>query len=234
MKVAIMQPYFFPYIGYWQLINAADTFVVYDNIQFTKKGWFHRNNILINEKKTLFTIPLKKGSDYLDVKDRFLADDSKRQLIKIVSQIEQSYKKSPYFFDVFPLIKDIFLSDEKNLFNYTLNSIFTICNYLNIKTKMVVSSEITIDHTLRSQEKVIALCKKLNASHYINPIGGVHLYDHNEFKENGIELNFLQAELIEYPQFNNSFEPYMSIIDIMMFNSKDDIIKMLNNFSLVL
>lgn len=233
MKVAIMQPYFFPYIGYWQLINAVDTFVVYDNIQFTKKGWFHRNNILINEKKTLFTIPLKKNSDYLDVKDRFLADDSKKQLMKIVSQIEQSYKKSPYFFDVFPFIKDIFLSDEKNLFNYTLNSIFAVCAYLNIKTKIVVSSEITIDHTLRSQEKVIALCKNLNASHYLNPIGGVDLYDRTEFNEKGIALHFLQAELIEYPQFKNSFEPYMSIIDIMMFNSKDDIIKMLSKFSLI-
>jgi hypothetical protein len=233
MKIAIMQPYLFPYIGYWQLMNTVDTFVLYDNIQFTKKGWFHRNNILANGKKTLFTIPLNKDSDFLDVRDRFLADDSKKQITKIVSQIEQSYKKAPYFSDVYPIIKNALLNNEKNLFNYILNSIHTVCSYLNIKTKIIISSEINIDHSLRSQEKVITLCKTLNAANYINPIGGMNLYDKSDFTKNGITLKFLHTELIEYPQFKPDFEPYMSIIDIMMFNSKAEISDMLEKFKLI-
>ncbi len=74
MKLAIMQPYFFPYIGYFQLINTVDEFVVYDNIEFTKKGWINRNRILVNGKDEYITLPIKKDSDFLHVKDRFLAE----------------------------------------------------------------------------------------------------------------------------------------------------------------
>ncbi len=233
MNVAIMQPYLFPYIGYWQLINAVDTFVVYDNIQFSKKGWFHRNNILINSKKTLFSLPLKKDSDFLNVCERYIADDSKKQIQKILAQIKNSYKKAPYFDDVFPMIEETFLYQEKNLFDYIYNSIQKVCNYLEIDTKIVVSSTIEIDHDLKAQDKVLALSKQLNATKYINAIGGVELYDKESFQKENIELAFIQAEMLEYKQFNNPFEPYLSIIDIMMFNSLHDIKNMLDKYKLV-
>lgn len=232
MKLAIMQPYFSPYIGYWQLINMVDVFVLYDNIEFSKKGWFHRNNILVNGKRTLFTIPLRKDSDYLDVVDRYLADDAGRQIKRILAQIENSYKKAPCFEEVFPLLKDIFQKQEENLFKYIFNSILKICEYLNINTEFVISSEVAIDHDLKSQDKVIAINKALKASNYINAIGGVTLYETEEFEKNGLELEFLEAEIVEYSQFGRPFEPYMSIIDVMMFNNPEQIQIMLNSYRL--
>ncbi len=233
MTIAIMQPYLFPYIGYWQLIQAVDTFVVYDNIQFSKKGWFHRNNILLNGKKILFSIPLKKDSDYLDVVDRMLSEDSDKQINKIIAQIENGYKKAPYFNDVFPLVKDIFNSSEKNLFYYIYNSMQLVTAYLGIDTKIILSSTLDIDHQLKAEEKVIAINKILHADRYINAIGGQELYDKDRFSAEGLTLNFLNTEIAEYKQFNNEFVPYLSIIDIMMFNSKDEIKEMLNRYVLI-
>ena len=228
-----MQPYLFPYIGYWKLINAVDTFVIYDNIQFTKKGWFHRNNFLMNGKKTLFTIPIKKDSDYLDVANRYLSDDSEKQINKLVAQIKNSYRKAPYYNDVFPLIEAVFLNQEKNLFNYIFYSIKMVCAYLDIDTKIVKSSTIDIDHTLRSQDKVIAINKSLNSRKYVNTIGGRELYDIESFNKENIELQFLKYEDLKYRQFNDEFIPSLSIIDVMMFNSKEATRNMLNSYTLV-
>lgn len=233
MTIAIMQPYLFPYIGYWQLINAVDIFVVYDNIQFSKKGWFHRNNILLNGKKTLFTIPLKKASDYLDVVDRELSEGSEKQINKIVVQIENSYRKAPYFEEIFPLIKEIFFHNERNLFAYIYNSIVKLKAYLEIDTQIIISSTLEIDFDLKSEEKVLAINKALQADHYINAIGGQDLYDKERFAKAGIRLNFIETEIISYKQFGNSFVPYLSIIDILMFNSKDEVREMLNRYALI-
>lgn len=232
MTLAIMQPYLFPYIGYWQLINAVDTFVIYDNIQFSKKGWFHRNNILLNGKKTLFSIPLKKGSDSLDVVERYISDGADKEINKIIRQIENGYKKAPYFEDVFPMIKEIFQNKEKNLFKYIYNSVLQVCDYLEIDTKIIISSTIDIDHSLKSQDKVIALNKVLNATKYINPIGGIELYDFEKFQNENIELAFLNSNVPEYNQFGKEFIPYLSIIDILMFNNIKEIKKMLKDYKL--
>lgn len=233
MTLAIMQPYLFPYIGYWQLINAVDTFVIYDNIQFSKKGWFHRNNILLNGEKKLFSMPLKKDSDSLNVVNRLISNEADNEIIKIIRQIENTYKKAPYFIDVFPLIKEIFQNNEKNLFKYIYNSVIKVCNYLDINTEIVISSTVNIDHHLKSQDKVIALNKALYATKYINPIGGIELYNFEDFKKENIELQFLESNVPEYKQFSNEFIPYLSIIDIMMFNRKDEIKEMLKEYELI-
>jgi hypothetical protein len=232
MKLAIMQPYIFPYIGYFQLINAVDKFVVYDNIQFTKKGWINRNRILVNSKDEYFTIPLKKDSDYLNVDGRKLADSFLLEKIKLLRKISESYKKAPYFDEVFPLLKEIISQEEENLFKFIYQSLLSVCEYLDIKTELIISSTIPIDHQLKSQNKVIAICKALDATQYINPIGGVELYSKEIFEQNNVELNFIRANPIEYPQFKNEFVPWLSIIDVMMFNSKDAVKKTLNNFIL--
>ena len=232
MTIGIMQPYLFPYIGYWQLINIVDTFVIYDNIQFSKKGWFHRNNILLDGKKKLFSIPLKKDSDSLDVVERYISDGAEKEINKIIRQVENAYKKAPYFVDVFPLIKEIFQNAERNLFKYIYNSVIQICEYLEINTNIVISSTINIDHSLKSQDKVIALNKALNATKYINPIGGTELYDFEKFQNENIELFFLNSNVPEYNQFGKEFIPYLSIIDIMMFNSREDIKKLLLEYKL--
>jgi hypothetical protein len=233
MTLAIMQPYLFPYIGYWQLINIVDIFVVYDNIQFSKSGWFHRNNILVNGEKTLFSIPLKKDSNNLNVVDRFISDGSQKQINKILAQIENSYRDAPYFNKVFPLIENIFNYDEKNLFKFIYYSITQVCKYLDIKTQIVISSSVDIDHNLKAQEKVIAINKSLNSTRYLNAIGGSGLYAEGAFQKEGIQLNFLESEILEYKQFKNEFTPYLSIIDILMFNSKEEVKDMLNRHAFV-
>lgn len=232
MTIGIMQPYLFPYIGYWQLINIVDTFVIYDNIQFSKKGWFHRNNILLDGKKKLFSIPLKKDSDSLDVVERYISDGAEKEINKIIRQIEIAYKKAPYFKDVFPMIKEIFQNKEINLFKYIYNSVLEICNYLEIDTKIIISSTVDIEHSLKSQDKVIALNKVLNATKYINPIGGIELYDFEKFQNENIELFFLNSNVPEYNQFGKEFIPYLSIIDVLMFNSREDIKKLLLEYKL--
>ena len=233
MCIGIMQPYFFPYIGYFQLVKAVDTFVVFDNIQYTRVGWFRRNNILQNGQKHLFSIPLKKDSDYLSVRERVLSKDSDQQIRKIIANIENGYHKAPYYNEVFPLLKDVFGSGEKNLFDYIYHSIQQVVEYLEIDTKIILSSTLDIDHQLKSAEKIIAINKFLHSDHYINAIGGKELYDKDRFVKEGITLNFLETGDMEYKQFNNKFVPNLSIIDVMMFNSKDEIKEMLNRYRLI-
>lgn len=223
MTIAIMQPYLFPYIGYFQLMNAVDEFIVYDNIEFTKKGWINRNRILVNGKDEYLSFPLKKGSDFLEVKDRELAETWPAERKRILNRIRESYRKAPCFSQALPVIEEAILFEESNLFGFIFHSLITTKNYLGIKTPLIVSSTIAIDHNIKSAAKVMALCKARNADGYINPIGGIGLYDREDFKANGIGLQFLQTDTVEYPQFGNAFIPHLSIIDVMMFNSKETI-----------
>lgn len=234
MKLAIMQPYFFPYIGYFQLINAVDKFVIYDNIKYTKKGWINRNRILVNNKDSYITLPLKSDSDFLDIKDRYLAKTWPKEKQKLINRLKSIYKDARYFRETINLIERIlnWPFHEGNLFKFLLYSLQTTCEYLEIKTEFVVSSSIPINHSLKAQDKVIAICKALGATQYINPRGGVELYQKEEFIKAGIELSFLFSENITYKQFSEDFVPWLSIIDIMMFNSRDSCRNMLSKRNL--
>lgn len=227
-----MQPYLFPYIGYFQLISAVDKFVIYDNIEYTKKGWINRNRILLNRKSDCFTIPLKKNSDYALIIERELADNRKKEINKTINKIKNSYSKAPYFNEVFPMIENIFNYDELNLFNYIEFSLNQITSYLDINTEMILSSKIKVNHNLKSEKKVIAICEALGAKYYINPIGGEELYSKKIFRNNNIELSFLKSGMISYKQFDNDFVPWLSIIDVLMFNSKETMQVYLNEYSL--
>src|SRR5690606_16494989 len=153
MRLAIMQPYFFPYVGYFQLINAVDKFVIYDNIQFTKKGWINRNRILNNGRDSLFSLPLKKGSDYLNINERRLSDQFDIfEKDKLLRRIKEVYKKAPYYDDTINLIERVFNYQEKNLFKFIYFSIKEVVKHLEITTELLVSSDINIDHNLKSQE----------------------------------------------------------------------------------
>lgn len=223
LMIAIMQPYFFPYIGYFQLMNAVDTFVIYDNIQYTKKGWINRNRILANGKDEYISVPLKKDPYYLCVKDRFLADTWTNERKHTLNKIAECYKKAPHFRDVYGLIEQCLVYEEHNLFSFILNSLNAVKDYLNINTPFVVSSTINTDHSLKGEEKVIGICQALGAMNYLNPIGGLKLYKREEFAKAGIQLNFIKTGDVQYSQFNNEFVPFLSIIDVMMFNSKEKI-----------
>ena len=216
MRLAIMQPYFFPYIGYFQLIAAVDLFILYDNIKYTKKGWISRNRLLQNGEDAMFSLPLKSDSDYLNVCERELAADFNRD--KLLNRFQEAYRRAPYFAQTFPLIEEAAHYEDTNLFNFLHHSVVKTCEYLGITTEIRISSSIAIDHKLKNQDKVLALCKAVGASTYVNPIGGRELYSKDTFRKKGIELKFIQSKPFEYAQFGGVFVPWLSIIDVMMFN----------------
>ena len=216
-----MQPYFFPYIGYFQLISAVDLFIVYDNIKYTKKGWINRNRMLRNGTDVMFSLPLKSDSDSLDVCERELASDFDRR--KLLNQFTEAYRRAPYFAKTFPLVEQIVQYEDPNLFRFLHHSIVKSCDYLNIATEIRVCSQITIDHGLKNQEKVLALCEAVGAGTYVNAIGGIDLYSKEVFRKKGIDLKFIQSKPFEYVQFGDALVPWLSIIDVMMFNPLDTV-----------
>ena len=228
-----MQPYFFPYIGYFQLINAVDKFVIYDNIEYTKKGWINRNRILKEGVDLMISLPLKKDSDFLFVNQRYLADDWSKSKLKLINSIKESYRKAPHFEVTFSLVQEIFNDSNSNLFEFILHSVLQTCKFIGIETEIIVSSTLDYNNELKSEEKVIAICKSIEATQYINSIGGVELYNKNNFSGQGIELNFIKSKPIIYNQFKNEFVPWLSIIDVMMFNSKEVVSGFLNQKELL-
>jgi hypothetical protein len=231
MKIAIMQPYFLPYIGYFQLISSADIFVVYDNVKYTKKGWINRNRFLQGGKDAEFSIALKHDSDMLQIRERSVSPDF--NTTKLIHQVREAYRKAPEFETSFDVFRSIVLHEDTNLFNFIYNAISKMCSLLEIRTTIVVSSTIEIDHSLRGQEKVLAICRHLGADTYINAIGGQELYRAGDFKRNGIDLRFLKSHLIEYRQFNFPFVPWLSILDVLMFNTREEIQSFLPRFDLI-
>ena len=231
-KIGIMQPYFFPYIGYWQLIKAVDEFVIYDDVNYIKQGWINRNNILLNGNKHLITLPLDKASSFLLINQvKITSNDNLKQ--KLLRTIEQAYKKAPYFDNVFSIIQAVVMEESCLISNALINQFKLVNNYLDIKTKLIVSSDITKDNELKAQDKVIHICKLLSGTDYINAIGGQELYSKSDFEQNKLKLNFIKTKDINYLQFKNEFVPSLSIIDVMMFNSPEKINEMLDKYELL-
>ncbi|MEO7561432.1 MAG: WbqC family protein, partial [Ferruginibacter sp.] len=189
----------------------------------TKKGWINRNRILVNGKDEYISFPLKKDSDYLNIDQRHLADSFKTDREKLLRKIAGAYNKAPQFKMVSPIIEAVVNNNETNLFLFLLESLKKICSFLEIHTPFILSSSVGINHLLKSQDKVIAICKALNTTQYINPVGGMELYSNGIFNQNNIQLSFLKSNTIEYQQLKNEFIPWLSIIDVMMFNSKEKI-----------
>lgn len=224
-----MQPYLFPYIGYYQLIKAVDTFVIYDDVNFIKQGWINRNRILLNGKEYMFNIILKGASSYKKINEIEVVTENKT----LIATIEQAYRRAPFFSQAFPELTNILMDKEINLARFLANSILVITGYLGIQVSIRISSEIEKDTSLKGEDKVIDICQQLKATNYFNAIGGKELYSKEKFANNGLALNFIKSKPIIYNQFKNQFLPWLSIIDVMMFNSPEEISKMLNQYELV-
>ena len=232
MKLAIMQPYFFPYLGYWQMINAVDKFVIYDDVNFIKGGWINRNNMIINGCGHLFTLPLLEASPYKHINEIKITNNEKQKQ-KLLKSFEISYSKAPYKNDVMALLEDIILQKEENLHLFLKYQFEKVFEYLNINTEILLSSDIEKTDNLHAQDRVIDICKRLNTTQYINAIGGQELYNKDDFIRNNIQLNFIKMDDIQYKQFNNVFVSNLSIIDVMMFNSRDEVIQLLERYTLI-
>ena len=237
MTLAIMQPYFLPYIGYMQLIKAVDTFVLYDDVAFINRGWINRNRMLINGQEYLFTVPLKDASQNKRINEVHLADDPKWRS-KLLKTMEQGYRKAPYYQTVMPLTEKIINFTTDSIADLVHFSLVELNQYLSLTTRIVKSSSIYANVDLKAQERILDICRQENAARYINPIGGTELYDKPKFAQAGIELNFIKSNKVAYPQFSrsageNEFVPWLSIIDILMFNDIDTVGSMLDAYELV-
>jgi hypothetical protein len=235
MRLAIMQPYLFPYIGYFQLINISDRFVMYDDVAFMKQGWVNRNNILLNGRKHLFSVPIKNLSSFSQIDETYISEKPSNWTKKLISTITQSYSKAPFFREVFPMIEQVIANSAGYLISKVAKeSVMEVLKYLELETKIITSSSIYGNKTLRSEERIIDICKKEGAVEYINSIGGKDLYSSQNFEKAGIRLSFVRPNNIIYKQFDNEFVPSLSIIDVLMFNSKEKIItEHMSNYALI-
>jgi hypothetical protein len=232
MKLGIMQPYFIPYIGYWQLMNVVDRYVVYDDVNFIKGGWINRNRILVNGEPKYFNIPMLGASPFKLINEVGVNHDG-NVVNKNLRILEAAYSKAPYYGDVMPLMDRILHCGCDNLAAYITESFKVICQYLGITTELVISSELDKDCSLKGQEKVLEICGRLGAAEYYNAIGGVELYSKDAFKARGITLHFLKTGNVTYRQFGGDFQPNLSIVDVMMFNPVEQIRIMLDDYELV-
>ncbi|OFY92905.1 MAG: hypothetical protein A3K10_08555 [Bacteroidetes bacterium RIFCSPLOWO2_12_FULL_31_6] len=233
MKIAIMQPYVFPYIGYFQLINAVDKFIFYDDVNYIKRGWINRNRILVNNEEKLFTIPVLQASQNKLINEIALGMDNK-WLKDFYSTLEQNYKKAPYYEPTLALIKTIFNQPHKTISELATTSIIHISNHLKLSTVFELSSlNYAETKGMEKADRLIEICKLSNADTYINPSGGKELYNKPYFKTKGIDLFFIENELTPYQQFNDKFVGGLSIIDVLMFNSKTDTHKLLSSYQLI-
>jgi len=226
-----MQPYFLPYLSYFQLINATNKFIVYDDVTYIKGGWINRNKLLENAQGKFFNVELKSLSSNKLIKDIKLNDNSIWRT-KLCKRIKQNYHKAPFFTEIMPIIEDIIFHEANSISSFNVYSIKRVIELLKLQSEVKISSEQYQNQHLKSEDRVIDICLLENASVYINAINGKGLYSQKSFEENGISLNFLKSGEINYFQYSNRFVPNLSILDVLMFNSFDSISGYLQNYAL--
>lgn len=231
-SLAIMQPYLFPYIGYWQLIHAVDRFVVYDDVNYIKGGWINRNRVLINGEPTFITVPLYQPSSFKRICDISL-QPSLLWRNKLARTVEITYRKAPFFAEVFPVIDKLMRYESDNLAHYLAHQLQDLAAFMGIKSEFVVTSRCYKNNELSSQERIIDICKREGAGTYINPQGGQALYDTETFRGAGIDLRFIVMRPLPYKQRAAGFIPFLSIIDTLMEVGANEIKHHLDAFDLM-
>jgi hypothetical protein len=234
MRIGVMQPYLFPYIGYFQLISAVDKFIIYDDVYYIKQGWINRNRILVNNKPVYFSVPLKNASSYALIKETKVCTEMfNGWKDKFLRTLEQSYKKTPFYNETTALVEKVLQSHVESIAALAFKSICYVAEYLEIKTTIIETSAVFENSHLKSQERIIDICMQEKASQYINAAGGIDLYQKEDFEKNNIALNFIQPKLAPYKQFNNAFISGLSIIDVLMFNPKEKVRQFLFDYQLL-
>ena len=234
MKIGIMQPYFFPYIGYFQLTSAVDKFIAYDDVTFIKQGWINRNRILANGSSLLFSVPLSGAGSHTRIRDvsinKTLYAGWRKKFYKT---LEQNYRKAPQYEEFLPMIKDVLDSEPQLISGLAIHSIKAVCAYLDITTEIVETATNYRNSHLKAEDRVIDMCRQEGAQIYVNADGGRELYSHDNFKRNGIDLKFLKSRDISYKQSGYPFVPWLSIIDVLMFNTPAAARELVDQYELV-
>jgi len=224
--IAIMQPYFLPYIGYFQLMAAADKFVVFDDVNYINRGWINRNRLLLNGAAHTFSVPLLGASQNKLICEIEL-DDNQSWREKLLRTIRQAYGKAPCYAQTYPLMESLINYPSIRLDEFLLNSLREVVRYLSLDVKIVSSSRIYNNAHLKGQDRILDICRQEQSSTYINPIGGVDLYDRDSFSKQDIQLNFLRSNQISYSQGKGEHVPWLSIMDVLMFNEPDTVRRLL-------
>ena len=234
MKLAIMQPYFFPYLGYFQLLHAVDRFVVYNDVAFIKQGWVNRNRILINGQPSYVTVPLKQASSFRVIRDIEIDDSPQNRLwpARFLKSVDNAYRRAPQFDRVFPVIESVLDAGATKVGDLAFASVRAVASYLGLNTEWVDTSARYGNADLAGQERVLAICRAERATEYINAAGGVELYSREEFARAGVTLRFLASSPHEYRQFGAPFVPWLSIIDVLMFNTPDEVGELMRRYEL--
>ena len=244
MRVAIMQPYFFPYLGYFQLINAVDLFLLYDDVQYMKGGWINRNRILQNGAPAWFSMPVRHAHFKLPISARTYCDPIKNGSA-LLSTLHTAYRKAPCFRCGIQLAEAILACGDESVVGYNHAALLKICAYIGICTPIALTSNAKLDQTFNAEHRVLELCKHTHATQYINAAGGRYLYSSQLFSVNNIELSFIEMDHnIEYSQSMTmpidkdfaqipAFIPNLSILDLIMFSSQSDLLKLIQKYKIL-
>ena len=227
-----MQPYLFPYLGYFHLVTAAEEFVFYDDVHYIKQGWINRNNILVGGKPLRFSVPIADASSFRPIKDVHVTG-VERWFAKFAKTLAQAYGHAPCYTDVMPMISKVFTAPHTSIADLAIASIQETFAYLQLPFRYIRSSErFPQSQGMERAERLIHITRELELSGYVNAAGGKDLYDKPLFAKHGIHLSFVKSEAISYPQHGGEFVPNLSIIDVLMFNTKPAVCHLLQRFSL--
>lgn len=229
MKGAIMQPYFFPYIGYYQLVYEVKKFIFLDNVNYIKKGYINRNSILLNGVRHDFVIPVRNISQNRTIDQHEYVGDFN----DFLSSVKQGYKKAPNFEAAISLIERVVSDHDNNVARKNARTVTEVFDYLGILRSFSFSSMEDVDGALKGSDRILAISNKNGIDQYRNSIGGKNLYNHEEFAAAGIELKFIQSKILPYPQGVHEFTPGLSMIDLLMHCDKEHIVSMLSEYTLV-
>jgi hypothetical protein len=234
MRVAIMQPYFFPYIGYFQLIYATDRFILLDDVQYIRHGWINRNRILKpGEGVQYITVPLAAHHRETLIKDIGISD-APGCFLKILRQLEHYRKRAPYYKAVMELLRECFNCNATGITALNAHCLETVCRYIGLRYHIEIAGQLHLDYTAvqEADEWALQISRQLGASEYINPPGGSSFFNRAKYEANNIQLWFLHPHLRAYDQGRQKFEPGLSIIDVMMFNTPEQIRSLLQEYEL--
>lgn len=232
MRVALMQPYFFPYIGYFQLMAACDLFVVHDDVQYIKGGWINRNRILVNEAPDWITLPVAAAAHTLPIRDRnFLRHD--RSAARLPARIASAYRGAPFVARTMALVQEVLSFPESSVAAFNTNLLRRVAAHMGITTPIALSSQLAKDDSLAGEARVLDICQLTGASSYVNAIGGRALYSQQAFSQRHMDLVFLSCKAAPYRQFGTEHTPFLSVIDVLMFNDLSDVQRMLTEYQLL-
>jgi len=233
MKLAIMQPYFLPYIGYFQLINHVDEFIILDNVNFINKGFINRNKLSSHNGELTFSLPIKRKSQNKKIHECFLSPEYIKWRTKFYKTLNQNYKTFPFFDETMLVIEKILNFESQNLASFVTHSIKCIAETLELKAEINVNSRSYKNQNVTAQDRIINICKQAGATTYINSSGGVELYDRSVFMKNGLNLHFINSDISGLANKIQNRNPYLSIIDLLMTLGKKKTIQLLPYYNLL-